>query len=152
MKDNNEARVTSEEATGSKFFTTITGDNINTPLVDLKSSDSNVGLGEEVVFTATAKDILGQDLTTKSKYSWDFDGDGFYDMETSEATAKYKFSKSGTFYSKVKVKYKGLSSTRNITLSVSNKLVADFEYISIGNKFIFFDTSLGQIDNYSWDL
>lgn len=37
-------------------------------------------------------------------------------------------------------------------MNVSNKLVADFEYISIGNKYIFFDTSLGLVENYSWDL
>jgi len=152
LKDNNEARITSEEITGSKYFTTITGDNINTPLVDLKVSDSNVAIGDDVKFSATAKDILGQDLTSKARYSWDFDGDGFYDMETSESTVTHKFTKSGTFYSKVKVKYKGISSTKNVTVNVSNKLVADFQYISIGNKFIFFDTSLGQIENYSWDL
>ena len=37
-------------------------------------------------------------------------------------------------------------------MNVSNKLVADFDYISIGNKTIFFDTSGGQIDSRSWDL
>jgi hypothetical protein len=35
MKDNNEERITSEEITGSKYFITLAGDNLNTPLVKL---------------------------------------------------------------------------------------------------------------------
>jgi len=33
LRDNNEQRITSEEITNSRHFITITGDNINTPLV-----------------------------------------------------------------------------------------------------------------------
>ena len=87
-----------------------------------------------------------------SSFSWDFDGDGFYDTQTSTPTTTYKYRKSGEFYAKVKVKHKGISSTKNITINVSNKLVPDFEYISIGNKFIFFDSSAGQVETRTWDL
>ncbi len=152
MKDNNEARVTSEEATGSRFYTTVTWDNINTPLIDLKVNDSAVSIWEEVVFTAEVRDILGQDISKDSKFSWDFDGDGFYDMETTEKSITYKYKKSGTFYAKVKVKHKGISSTKNVTMNVSNKIVPDFEYISIGNKYVFFDTSNGELDTRDWNL
>lgn len=41
LKDNNEARVTSEEVTGARYFTTITGDNINTPIVELSVNDNS---------------------------------------------------------------------------------------------------------------
>jgi hypothetical protein len=152
LKDNNEARVTSEEVTGARYFTTITGDNINTPIVELSVNDNSVVIGEEIVFTANAKNILGQVIEKDATFSWDFDGDGFYDTETSDPTTTYKYRKSGEFYAKVKVKYKGISSTKNITMNVTNQLIADFDYISIGNKFIFFDTSNGQIDSRSWDL
>lgn len=152
LKDNNEARVTSEEVTGAKYFTTITGDNINTPIVELAVNDNSVVIGEEIIFTAKAKNILGQEIEKDASFSWDFDGDGFYDTQTSDATTTYKYKKSGEFYAKVKVKYKGISSTKNITMNVGNKLVADFDYISIGNKFIFFDSSSGQVDARSWDL
>ncbi len=152
LKDNNESRVTSEEVTGAKYFTTVTGDNINTPIVDLEVNDNSTIIGEEITFTAKAKNILGQEIVKDASFSWDFDGDGFYDTQTSTPTTTYKYRKSGEFYAKVKVKYRGISSTKNITMNVSNKLVADFDYISIGNKTIFFDTSGGQIDSRTWDL
>jgi PKD repeat protein len=152
LKDNNEARVTSEEVTGARYFTTITGDNINTPIVELSVNDNSAVIGEEIIFTAKAKNILGQQIEKDASFSWDFDGDGFYETQTNDSITTYKYNKSGEFYAKVKVKYKGISSTKNITMNVSNKLVADFDYISIGNKFIFFDSSNGQIDARSWDL
>lgn len=152
MKDNNEVRVNSEEVTKSRYFTTITGDNINTPIIDLKSNDTSIAVGEEVTFTAQVQNILGQDILKDASFSWDFDGDGFYDTQTSEPTTTYVYRKSGEFYAKVKVKYRGISSTKNITMNVSNKLVADFWYISIGNKVIFFDNSEGQITERTWDL
>ena len=131
LKDNNEARVTSEEVTGARYFTTITGDNINTPIVELSVNDNSAVIWEEIVFTAKAKNILGQQIEKDASFSWDFDGDGFYDTQTSDSTTTYKYKKSGEFYAKVKVKYKGISSTKNITMNISNKLVADFDYISI---------------------
>lgn len=152
LKDNNEARITSEEITGSRYFTTITGDNINTPIIELSVNDNSTIIGEEVTFKAKVSNILGQDISKNSEYSWDFDGDGFYDTQTKEPIVNYSYKKSGEFYAKVKVKHKGISSTRNVTMNVSNKLVADFQYISIWNKFIFFDSSLGQIEDRQWEL
>lgn len=152
LKDNNEARVTSEEITGSRYFTTVTGDNINTPIIELSVTDNSTIIGEEITFTAKASNILGQTLEKDVEYSWDFDGDGFYDTQSKEPNISYIYKKSGEFYAKVKVKYKGISSTRNITMNVSNKLIPDFEYISIGNTFIFFDTSSGLVESREWDL
>ena len=152
LKDNNEARVTSEEVTGSRYFTTITGDNINTPIVELNVNDNSTVIGEEIVFSAKAQNILGQSIDKDASFSWDFDGDGFYDTQTKEPTTTYTYRKSGEFYAKVKVKYRGISSTKNVTMNVGNKLVPDFGYISIGNKYIFFDNSTGQVDDRQWDL
>jgi len=44
MKDNNEARVSSEDISESKYFITLTGDNINTPLVSLDVNDSSASV------------------------------------------------------------------------------------------------------------
>jgi|GEM_PF-6414015 hypothetical protein len=44
MKDNNEARSNSEELSGSKYFITLTGDNVNTPIVDLSVNNNSVSI------------------------------------------------------------------------------------------------------------
>lgn len=152
MKDNNEARVNSEDITGSRYFITLAGDNINTPLVKLWVNDSAVSVGQVVVFTAQVENILGQDISKKVEYSWDIDGDGFYEKKTNSPELEYSFESSGQFYSKVKAKYKGFSNTKSITMNVSNVLKPDFEYISVGNTFSFLDTSIGSYDKIEWDL
>ncbi len=152
MKDNNEARVTSEEVTGSKYFVTLAWDNINTPLVKLSVNDSSVSIWDEVVFTAKVENILGHDLSKKVEYSWDLDGDGFYEKKGSQATITHKFEISWELHPKVKVKYKGFSSTKNLTVNVSNILKPDFWYISIWNKFIIFDKSIWKYDTIQWNL
>jgi PKD repeat protein len=152
MKDNNEARISSEDITGSKYFITLTGDNINVPLVDLSVNDSSISVWEEVTFTVDVENILGHNLSKKAQYSWDLDGDGFYEQKTNTPSILYTYERSGEFYAKVKAKYKGYSNTKNITMNVSNLLKPDVEYISIWNKFVFFDTSIGKSDSSIWDL
>ncbi|MFK7779797.1 MAG: PKD domain-containing protein, partial [Candidatus Gracilibacteria bacterium] len=152
MKDNNEQTISSEDITGSKYFITLTGDNLNTPLISLSVDDSSIAIGDEVTFTSNVENILGQDLSKKVKYSWDFDGDGFYDKESSSNVESYKYTSSGKKHIKVKAKYKGFSNTKSITVNVSNVLKPDFGYISIGSKFIFFDESIGTSDSVRWDL
>ena len=152
MKDNNEARITSEEITGSKYFITLAWNNINTPLIQLTSNKKSVTIGEEIIFYASAENILWQDISKKAKYSWDLDGDGFYEKETSSPTTSYKFVYSWEVHSKVKVKYKWFSSTKSITIGVANILKPDFSYISIGNQFIFLDKSTGRHDTIQWNL
>lgn len=152
MKDNNEEVFSSEELNGSKYFIALTGDNLNTPLVKLSTDDSSVSLWDEVTFTSNVENILWQDLTKKVKYSWDFDGDWFYDKETSTNTTTYKYLTSWEKHAKVKVKYKWFSNTKSITIDVSNILKPDFWYISIWNKFIFFDKSIWSTESIEWDL
>ena len=151
LKDNNEEKTSSEDIIGRNSITLV-WDNVNTPLVELSVNDSSVLIGDEVVFSATAENVLWKSIEWKSKFSWDFDGDWFYDKETNKGTITHKYKKSGTFYPKVKVKHKGFSNTRTLTINVANKLVSEFSYISIGNKYVFLNQSQGVIDNVKWDL
>jgi hypothetical protein len=152
MKDNNEARVSSEEITGSKYFITLAGDNINTPLVGLHASDTSINIGEEVSFTAKVENILGQNISKKSKYSWDLDGDGFYEKKTTTPEITTTFKKSGEIFAKVKVQHNGFSATKSITMNVASVLKPEFEYVSIGNKFVFINNSIGTYDKIEWKL
>ena len=60
MKDNNEARVISDELTGGKYFITLSGDNINTPLIQLGVNDSSISLDESITYTARVENVLAQ--------------------------------------------------------------------------------------------
>jgi len=152
MKDNNETRITSEELNDSKYFITLSGDNVNTPLIKLTTSDSSVAIWDEVTFNTNVENILWQDISQKVKYSWDFDGDGFYDKETTISTTTNKYTTSWEKHAKVKVSYKWFSNTKSVTINVSNILKPDFWYISIWNKFVFFDNSLWSSSSNEWDL
>jgi len=152
MKDNNEVRVSSEEITGSKYFITLTWDNINVPLVNLTVNDSSISVWEEVVFSAEVENILGYNLSKKAEYSWDLDGDGFYEQKTNTPSISYTYERSWEFYAKVKAKYKGYSNTKSITMNVSNLLKPNMDYVSIGNKFAIFNTSIWKIDSIEWNL
>ena len=152
MKDNNEERIDSEEITGSKYFMTLTGDNLNTPLVQLKINDSAIAIWDEAIFTANVENILWQNLTKKVKYSWDFDGDWFYDKDTDSNVVIHNYISSWEMHAKVKAKYKWFSNTKTVTVEVSNVLKPDFWYISIGNKFVYFYNWIWTAEHYEWEL
>ena len=152
MKDNNEARINSEQITWSKYFVTLAWDNLNTPLIKLSVNDSSIAIWDKVTLTANVRNILDQDLSKKAEYSWDFDWDGFYDKKTKSNTVSHIFLDSWEKHTKVKVKYKGFSNTKSLTISVSNILKPDFWYISIWNKVIFVDKSIWSSDSNKWDL
>lgn len=149
MKDNNGGKTESKKWENS---ITLSWDNINTPLISLSVNDSSISAWQEIVFTTKVENILWMDLSNKVKYSWDFDWDGFYDTETTKPEIAYSYNKSWEFYAKVKVKYKGFSNTKTVTINVANQLMPDFKYISIWNKFIFFNKSTWTISNIIWDM
>lgn len=154
MKDNNGAKVSSEDLINKIWnnFIELQWDNTNTPLIDFSVSDSSVTIGQEVSFRAVATNIRWDSIEKTAEFSWDFDWDWFYDKKTKTWNVTYKYKKSGTFYPKVKVRNKGFSNTRTLTVNVSNKLVSDFKYISIWNKYVFVDTSKWTIEKNIWDL
>lgn len=152
MKDNNEARVNSEEINDSRYFVTLTWDNVNTPLLDLKVNNSSVAIWDEVIFTANVENILWQSLNNTASFSWDFDWDWFYDLETNTNVATHKYKQSWEMHAKVRVKHKWYSNSKTVTVNVANILKAEFDYVSVWNTFIFFDNSLSNWANYEWDM
>ncbi|MDD3646768.1 MAG: PKD domain-containing protein [Candidatus Gracilibacteria bacterium] len=151
LTDDNSERISSEELSRVARIT-LMGDNINVPLVELNVPDNSVFIKDEVVFTANVKTILGKNITKDARYSWDFDGDGFYDQETSSSVVSHVYTKPGEYLAKLKVKHKGFTNTRIVKIDVANKLEADFDYISIGNNFVFVNKSTGAYSDITWDL
>ena len=78
-------------------------------------------------FSVSAKNILGTDITTKSEYQWDFDGDGKIDKKTVEPKATFIYPASGKYTMKVKVLYNGVSNTKYQIINVKNELKARVE-------------------------
>lgn len=77
IEDNDGARVDSADtiAEQAPLITANDDANVNMPLITLTADKSQV-LSEDLInFSVTAKDILGRDITAKSEYYWDFDGD-----------------------------------------------------------------------------
>lgn len=149
MKDNNEGKTESLKWENS---ITLSWDNINTPLINVIVNDTSISTWQEIVFSTSVENIIWDNLTNKATYSWDYDWDGFYDVETSKSTVTYKYKKSWEFHAKVKVKYKWFSNVKSVTINVENKLAANFQYISIWNKYIFFNNSNWSITSIVWDM
>lgn len=152
MKDNNDEKTSSEDIQWTKYSITLSWDNVNTPLIDFKVNKNSLLVWEEAVFTTNVKNILWQDINSKSTYAWDFDGDWFYDKETSVWNVSYKYQNSWTFYTKVRVKYKWMTNVRNIEINVANILEPKFDYISLWNTYLFFNNSSWKFDKVTWDM
>jgi hypothetical protein len=47
-----------------------------------------------VLFTVDVENILGYNLSKKAEYSWDLDGDGFYEQKTNAPSLSYTYDRS----------------------------------------------------------
>lgn len=152
MEDSNGAKVNSEESREERYSITLASDNINTPLIQLKVSSSQVQVDSEVTFQATVKNVVGQDLTDKSEYKWDFDGDGFYDETTTAPMVKHTYAVPGNYNMKIKAGYRGISNTRYQQITVKNEIVPNLEYFAIGNEYVFLNTTTGVYSKVKWTI
>ncbi len=151
LTDDNWDKINSEQL-WKEATLTLAWNNINVPLVDLKVNDSSVYIWDDVVFSAKVKNILWRNITSKSKFYWDFDGDWFYDQESTIPTVSHIYKKSWTFYAKLKVKHKWFSNTRTVEIDVENRLSPDFKYISVWSTFLFLNNSKWVYSFIIWDL
>lgn len=152
VEDSNGAKVNSDDSSDERYSLTLAGDNVNTPLLGLKTSDTAIFVGQSTSFNVTAKNILGNDISSKCEYKWDYDGDGFYDETTTEPKTTHIYDKPGTFNFKVKATYKGMSNTKYQQIVVRNQLKPSFDYVAIGEKLVLFNTTKGFYTQAAWDL
>lgn len=152
LEDSNGLKVNSDDMTTERYSLTLVSDNINTPIIGLKTSSNSVSVGQKVDFTVSAKNILGADLAGKAEYKWDYNGDGFYEETTNTPTVSHVYAAPGNFNFKVKVTYKGISNTKYQAITVKNELTPNLEYIAIGKKFIFLNTTKGLYTKVKWTI
>ena len=75
IEDSNGAKVNSDESSDERYSLTLASDNINTPILTLKTSNTAIFVGDSTSFDVSAKNILGTDISSKCEYKWDYDGD-----------------------------------------------------------------------------
>ena len=152
LEDSNGLKVKSDDISTERYSLTLVSDNINTPIIGLKASSNNISVGEKVDFSVTARNILGTDIASKAEYKWDYNGDGFYEETTNTPTVSHIYTESGNFNFKVKVSYKGISNTKYQSISVKNEITPSLEYLTIGKKVIFFNTTKGLYTKVKWTI
>ncbi len=152
MEDSNGLRVDTREISENKFSTPdlLVNQNIATPIIEFRASTLDAKYGDPVELSVTVKNALGQDITKASEYRWDVDGDGFYDIKTSENILTYKYTIPGEYHPKVKVTHRGLSTTKFLTITVTNRLIPQAQIQVIGDKIIAYNTSSGIVQSVTW--
>ncbi len=160
LEDNDGARTNSLNVIWDKSSLLVTNDdgNINMPLINLSVPKTQVIAGESVNFVISAKTIVGTDITSKSIYQWDFNGDGKIDKKWPEARVSYTYPNAGNFTAKVKVTYNGTSNSKYQNIIVKNELKAMvLWYRSISSIYLlnasewFYDATFWQVGDIQSD-
>ena len=94
LEDSNGLRVDTREISEARFSTPdlLVNQNISTPLIEFNANITDIKYGDPVELSVTAKNALGQDISKAIEYRWDVDGDGFYDIKTTENVLTYKYT------------------------------------------------------------
>lgn len=152
LEDTNGLRVDTREISEARFSTPdlLVNQNISTPLIEFSTNITDIKYGDPVELSVTAKNALGQDITKAIDYRWDVDGDGFYDIKTSENILTYKYTIPGVYHPKVKATHRGLSTTKSLTVNVTNRLLPQAQIVVIGDKIVAYNTSTGIVQSVSW--
>jgi PKD repeat protein len=154
LEDNDGTRVDSADTLAEQVPLITANDdaNINMPLINLSVDKTQVLTDDIINFSVSAKNILWVDVTWKSEYYWDFDGDGHTDKRGSEPTASHSYRNSWRYNMKVKVVNNGVSNTKFQVIFVKNELKAAVKWYHIGNAVYFVNTSKGSYDKAEWNF
>lgn len=155
MEDNDGARVNSTDILqwATPLIIDNENGNINMPLISLSTPSTTVKINEKVRFKVDAKTILGTNITNKSEYAWDFDGDGRIDEKNSSSSMEHTYTKAGTYNMKVRVTHNGVSNTKYQTITVRNELKASIQAYKLpNNKLFVMNTSQGVYDKALWNI
>jgi PKD repeat protein len=128
--------------------------NINLPLINLSVSKSTINVGEKILFSADVKTIIpGVNITNKSEYAWDWDGDGRIDEKSSTSSVEHIYTRSGNYNMKIRVTNNGVSNSKYQIIHVKNKLqAAAYAYRLPDNKIYLMNASEGSYDQARWEI
>jgi PKD repeat protein len=128
--------------------------NIYLPLITLSAPKTAVNVGEKVRFAVEVKTIIpGVNITNKSEYAWDFDGDGRIDKKSNTPTIEHIYTRSGDYNMKVRVTNNGVSNSKYQTIHIKNKLKANVEAYRLSDGRIYLiNASEGKYDKANWTI
>lgn len=155
LEDNDGERINSMDLIQAKAPLLIdnANGNINMPLISLNAPNRVVKAGEKIKFSVDAKIVTGTNITNKSQYAWDFDGDGRIDERSNDPFIEHTYSQPGDYNMKVRVTHNGVSNTKYHTVVVRNELKASYLGYKIpGDKLYLMNTSQGVFDTAKWTL
>lgn len=154
LEDNDWARTNSLDFLRDNSSLLVTNDdgNINMPLIHLSVPKTQALAGETVNFVVSAKTIVGSDITSKSIYQWDFDGDGKIDKKWPEARVSYTYPSAGNYTAKVKVTYNGTSNSKYQNIVVKNELKAKVLWYRSDSSVYLINASEGFYDTTFWQI
>lgn len=154
IEDNDGARIDSQDGTSSNTPLQITNDaaNVNMPLIGLKVDKTQALTEESLTFSVTVKNLMGQDVTSRCEYAWDFDGDGKIDQKWPNPTINHKYLTSWRFNMKVKVTNNGTSNSKYQVINIRNELKAEAKGYKFGDQVMFINMSRGTYDRTSWSI
>jgi PKD repeat protein len=159
--DNDNGEYSTVERFGEVSFLEIkNGPNLS-PVAEFTMDKSTVTVGDSISLVSTSYDPQG-DTMPNDAYRWDFDGDGTFDDTTSGPTVNRQFNTPGEYDVRLKVIYRGLSSSAShkVVVEAANALPqAAFTYQIDGTK-VLFDASSTRYDpslkdptlRFEWDF
>lgn len=153
LEDNDGARVNSMDDASEQTPLILSNQNGNIylPLITLSTPKTAVVAGENVHLSVEAKTIVGTNITNKSEYAWDFDGDGKIDQKTQSPSVDHIYENAGTYSTKVRVTYNGVSNSKYQTIYVKNELKAHAHgYRLKDGSYYILNSSEGIYDKALW--
>lgn len=155
LEDNDGAKTNSSQLLQGQAPLIIDNEkgNIHMPLITLSVPTKPVKVGEKIRVSVDAKTIMGTNITNKSQYAWDFDGDGVIDKKTDTPTVEYSYPRAGDYTLRVRVTNNGVSNTKYHTILVRNELKASYIGFRLpDNKIYLMNTSRGKFDATAWKI
>lgn len=156
LEDNDGAKMNSTDSgqNPAPLIIDNANGNIHIPLITLTVPKTVINIGESLRFSVDVKTIIpGVNITNKSEYAWDFDGDGRIDEKSNTPTIDHIYTRSGDFNMKVRVTNNGVSNTKFQTIHVKNKLKADIQgYKLPDNRIYLLNASEWVYDKAHWEF
>lgn len=156
IEDNDGAKVDSTELWKSQAPLVIdnSNGNIYLPLITLSTPQSVINVGDKAHFSVSVKTIVpGVNITNKSEYAWDFDGDGRIDEKSTVPSIDHIYTKSGDFNMKVRVTNNGVSNSKYQTIHVKNKLKANVNSYKLPDgRILLLNASEWSYDSAIWTI